>query len=98
MNINPKTAKLLFSIYGVIAAIINFFWFRLQSFSLLIIFSSMLMILYIWVFVKARYFLTLVKNSTNIKSIEINLLRALSIFLICSNCYMVYVNLKYLLN
>jgi|GEM_PF-6406125 len=93
MNISPKTAKILFSIYGIITAIIYLFWLKLESISLLMVFSSMLMVLYIWVFVKARYFLILVKNSTNIKSIEINLLKALSIILICSNCYVIYINI-----
>jgi len=95
MNISPRTAKILFSIYGIIIAIINLFWFKLQSLSLLIIFSSMLMILYIWVFVKARYFLTLVKNSTSINRLEVSLLRVLCFTLICSNCYVVYISIKF---
>lgn len=96
MKVKPKTAKLLFSLYAAIITVLFSLWLYSESTALLISFNLLLILLYVWVFLKVRYFLSLVKDSTSIMNTEIILLRVLCIILICSNCYVVYINIKYL--
>ncbi|MEA4964175.1 hypothetical protein [Lutispora sp.] len=96
MQVNHNQAKILFSAYAAIIAILFSLWFYFENIALLVSFESLLMILCIWLFVKARYFIALSKRNSPVKSIEILIARIYSIVMFGASCLAIYVNITYL--
>lgn len=96
MQVNHNQAKLLFSAYVAVIAILYMLWLYSESTALVVSFHLLLIVLYVWVFIKSKYFLSLVKRNGGAKSIEIILTRLLSIIMLCSSCYVIYTNIAYI--
>lgn len=92
MQTNPKTAKIIFSAYAAVLFILFFLWHHFDNIVLLVSFELLLILLCLWVFIQAKYFLSLLKRSASIKNIEIILIKVLPILLIISSCLIIYAN------
>lgn len=93
---SKKKAKLLFSAYAAVIAILFSLWLYFENTGFLISFELLLMILCAWLFLKAGYFIALSKRNGTLKSIEIIIARIFSIVMFGSSWYVIYVNITYL--